>query len=245
MLWYKAWHELRTRILVGVAALAACCALTVLNESGMRLRAEEPLTYAAYIWKAIYNSFGRDLFVILTMVLASGSLPQERAHGTVGFTLALPVSRWRLTVVRAAIGLLGVAAIAVVPAVVLPVCSHFVGEQYSVVQALQFSLLWACCGAVFYGTTFLLANLMSGEYSAMLVAVPTIMGYAALISVPPMNQWPMLDIFHVMNGEGMAYFDKAQRLLTGRLPWTALTVWMLVAAGFVVAAGRRIQQKDF
>jgi len=72
MLWYKSWREIRTVTLVGIAAMAIACVLIVLNQQTMRDHADAPMTYIAYIWKAVYNSVGRDLFVILSIILGSG-----------------------------------------------------------------------------------------------------------------------------------------------------------------------------
>jgi hypothetical protein len=89
MYWYKCWCEVRARVLIGTTAMAAACIFIVYYQHPMRFQSDEPATYATYIWKTVYNSFGRDLFVILTIALASGGLLQERALKTLGFTLAL------------------------------------------------------------------------------------------------------------------------------------------------------------
>ena len=245
MFWYKPWRETRTILLVGIGAIALACGFIVLNQQTMRDHADQPMTYIAYIWKAVYDSFGRDLFLILSIILGSGGLLQEKAHGTSGFTLALPVSRRRILFTRALIGYLGVVAMALTPAILLPLGSRYIGQYYPVAQALGFSLLWACCGAVFYGYTFLLAHRMEGEYSAMLVAVPSLMGYGFLMAFPWLARFPMLNIFSILNGEDLPFFDESRHLLIGPMPWIALIVMLIVATGFVFLAARRMQQRDF
>lgn len=244
MYWYKCWCEVRARVLIGIAAMAAACMFIVYYQHAMRFQRDEPLTYASYIWKAVYNSFGRDLFVILTIALASGGLLQERALQTVGFTMALPVSRRRAIAVRAAVGYLGVVAMSVTPAVVIPLMSPYVGVEYAAAQAMKFSVLFACTGAAIYGVAYLAAYFMEGEYSAMLVTVPTLMLYVALLQLPWLNRVPMLDIFHVMNGEDMPFLNESQHLITGPLPWSALGVMLCVAGCLVLAACRRMDGKD-
>ena len=244
MYWYKCWSELRARVLLGVAAMAAACIGIVYYQHPMRFQSDQPVTYATYIWKAVYNSFGRDLFVILTIVLASGGLMQERALKTLGFTLALPVSRRRAIAVRAAVGYLGVVAMALTPAVVIPLLSPYVGMQYAVPQAMKFSLLFACTGAAIYGVAYLTSYFMEGEYLAMLVTIPALMVYVTLLQLPWLNRVPMLDIFHVMNGEDMPFFNETQHLITGPMPWLTLVVMVAVAGCLVVAACRRMDEKD-
>jgi ABC-2 type transport system permease protein len=244
MYWYKCWCEVRTRVFVSVLALAVACVFIVFYQQTMRYHADAPMTYAAYIWKSIYNSFGRDLFVIMSIAMASGGLLQEKPQGTLGFTLALPISRWQAIATRALVGYLGIVAMALVPAIVVPILSPQVGQHYDVLQALQFSLLWACSGSAIYALTSLLSYLMEGEYSAMLVSIPALMIYGAMLQLPWLSRVTALDIFHLMNGEDMAFFDETRHLITGPLPWIALIVTVTASSLFVFAAGRRMQQRD-
>jgi ABC-2 type transport system permease protein len=244
MLWYKSLREIRTVTLVGIAAMAAMCALVVLNQQTMRAHADAPMTYVAYIWKSVYNSIGRDIFIILSIILGSGSLLQERAHGTAGFTLALPVSRRSIVFTRAVIGYLGVLAIAAVPIVVVPLASGYVGEQYPIAQNIGFFFLWAACGAVFYGVTFLLAHRLEGDYISVLLAIPSLMLYGVLLNLPWLSRLRMLNIFHVINGEDMPFFNEARHLLIAPLPWLSPAIMVAVSAVFITFAARRIQSLD-
>jgi len=245
MLWYKAWRETRIVTLGGVAAMAIACGMIVWFEHAMRDNAEVPMSYVAYIWKSVYNSIGRDIFLFLCVILGGGGLLQERAQGTAGFTLSLPASRGQIVFWRAVMGYAGVVALALTPAVVLPLASPYRNEIYPVSQALGFSLLWAGCGAVFYGFTFLLAHVLEGEYTAILAAIPSLMFYGVLQGLPWMERLPMLNIFHVVNGEDMPYFNEGLHLLTGPLPWLPLGAMLVLASGFVFAAGRRMRLRDF
>lgn len=245
MLWYKTLREIRTVTLVGIAGMAVACVLTVLNEQTIRAHADAPMTYVAYIWKAVYNSIGRDIYVILSIILGSSGLLQERTHGTSGFTLALPVSRRSIVLTRALIGYLGVLSIAAVPIAVVPIASHYVGEQYPVGQNVGFFFIWAGCGAVFYGLTFLLSHRIEGDYLSVLIAIPSLMLYGALMGLPGLSRLRMLDIFDVLNGEEMPFFNEAQHLLVAPLPWLALGTMLAVSAALVTLAARRIEPLDF
>jgi ABC-type transport system involved in multi-copper enzyme maturation permease subunit len=245
MYWYKSWCETRAVILPGIAAIAVACIFIVFHQQSMRDQASEPITYAALIWKAVYDTFGFDIFFILSIVLGSGGLLREKTHGTSGLTLALPVSRRRILFTRALVGFWGVLAMALTPAIVLPLGSRFIGQQYLAAQALGFSLLWACCGSIFYAYTFLLAHLMEGEYSAILVAVPSLMAYRFLMAIPWLAHFPMLNIFGVVNGEDMPFFNESTHLLIGPMPWLALLVIPFIASVFVFLAVRRMESMDF
>ncbi|HZY62024.1 MAG TPA: hypothetical protein VFE38_05805 [Edaphobacter sp.] len=245
MYWYKAWCETRTVILLGIVAVAIACVFIVFNQQALRESVGHPMSYAAFIWKSVYDSFGRDLFIFLSIILGSGGLLQEKAQGTSGFTLALPVSRSCILFTRAFIGYLGVIAMALTPAIVLPLGSHFIGQYYSAAQALGFSLLWSCCGAIFYSYTFLLAHVMEGEYTAMIVAVPSVMAYGFLMAVPWLSRFPMLNIFSIINGEDMPFFNESSHLLIGPMPWFALALMLLIGVVFVFYAAHRIEPIDF
>jgi ABC-type transport system involved in multi-copper enzyme maturation permease subunit len=245
MLWYKSLREIRTVTLVGIAGIAVACTLIVLNQHAMRTHADAPITYIAYIWKSVYNTIGRDLFVILSIVLGSGGLLQERAYGTSGFTLALPISRRRIVFTRAAIGYLGVVAIAAVPIVVVPIASRYIGEPYPVAQNLGFFFLWAGCGAVFYGLTFLLAHRIEGDYISVLLAIPLLLLYGATLNLPWLSRLRMLDIFDILTGEEMPFFNQSLHLLVAPLPWLALVVMLAVSGVLVTIAARSIEPLDF
>jgi ABC-type transport system involved in multi-copper enzyme maturation permease subunit len=245
MLWYKSFREVRAVTLVGIAAMAIACALIVFYQQTMRDHTEAPMTYVAYIWKSVYNSIGRDIFVILCIILGSGGLLQERTPGTAGFTLALPVSRRHIVLTRAFIGYLGVLAIAAVPIVVVPLASRYVGEQYPVAQNIGFFFLWAGCGAVFYGLSFLLAHRLEGDYISVLLALPSFMLYGVLLNLPWLARLRMLNIFDILNGEDMPFFNEGQHLLVAPLPWLTLAAMLAVSAAFIIHAARRIQPLDF
>jgi ABC-2 type transport system permease protein len=245
MLWYKSLREIRNVTLVGMAGMAAACMLIVWNQQTMRWHADPQLSYVAYIWKSVYNSIGRDIFVILAIILGSGGLLQEKAHGTSGFTLSLPVSRARIVLTRAVIGYLGVLAIAAVPVLVVPLASNYVGEPYPVEQSAGFFFLWAGCGAVFYGLTFLLAHRIESEYIAVLTAIPSLMLYGAALNLPWLAPLRFLDIFSILNGEDMPFFNEGSHLLVGPLPWVALGTMLVISAACAAAAARRMQPLDF
>jgi ABC-2 type transport system permease protein len=245
MLWYKAWRETRTIALVGVGAMALACAFIVYYQQTMRDHADTPLTFVAYVYKAVYDSFGRDIFLILSVVLGGGGLLQEKSAGTVGFTLSLPVSRLRILVWRALVGYLGVLLVAATPAAVLPVMSCYVGQSYPVEQAVGFSLLWASCGALFYGFTFLLSHVLEGEYTSILLAIPSLLLYGLVVELPWLARVPALNIFDVISGEDMPFFDERLRMLNGTLPWFAMCVFVAFAMLCVYTAARRMQPRDF
>lgn len=245
MLWYKAWRETRNRFMICVLTLIWVCTVILVLQSRSRFQSSPPMDYAAYVWNAIYKDYVRNLFVVLVMVLGCGGLRQEQAAGTAGFTLALPVRRSHLVMVRAAVGILEVVISALVPAFIIPVLSRFTGEQYAVSQALQFAILWACCGVLVFGLAQLLSTVIPGVASAWITCFLVTMLYTAIVNVSELDKYPGLDCFKIMSGARLSYFNPSEHAITGPLPWLPLGVIVVLGAGCVVLATRILESRDF
>lgn len=247
MLWYKMWRESGTRFVISAAALLWLCGIVVLLQRQVRTHAGEPLSYAQYIWNAVYKANALDLYILLVIVLGLGGVLQERAQGTAGFTLSLPVSRWRLTAVRAAIGLTQVAMLALLPALLVPLLSPFVGEAYPFAHALQFSLLWTGCGIVVYALAFFFSIILPGGYSPAIASVAALSIYSVLADLPLLARYPALDLIDTMHGMQLSTFHGEGSLaaLVTQLPWMALGLYALVTLGLVGMAGAIMARRDF
>lgn len=245
MLCYKAWRESQARFLLSALAIVGLCvAFVVFHRQGILIATEEHLTYIGYIWRIVYKSYLRELFAILVLLLGVGGLLRERAYGTAGFTLALPVSRSRLVLTRAAIGFLEVAALSFLPALVIPALSPLVHQSYPWRQALQFGALWTVGGALIFTMGFLASVLFASEYSAPIAALLILLSYSEIADLPFLARYPV-DIHDIMSGVGMPYFQPHTSLLTGPLPWTALAVISLIACGLIALAGCIGRRRDF
>jgi ABC-type transport system involved in multi-copper enzyme maturation permease subunit len=245
MLWYKAWRESRTRFAMSMIAVGAICAFLVLFHSQARTAiTDRPIPYAAYIWKAVYKSYLRELFVLLVILLGVGGLMRERAHGTASFTLALPVSRWRIVAVRATVGLLEVVMLSLLPCLLIPLLSPLAQQSYPYSQALQFSLLWVVCGAFFFSVGFLSSIILDGAYTAPVVSLSVLLFYSVFMELPGVERL-VPDIHDVMSGAGMPYFRSDTAQLVGTLPWQTMALILLTAFGMVVLACVFTRRQDF
>src|ERR1700691_4276383 len=103
MLWYKAWLETRSRFLISLIGVVFLCSLMVFHWD------RNALSYV----KADYYYYGLSaghstlvtMWIVAVSLLLMGGLMRERAIGSSAFTLALPVSRIHLMVVRIGMGL--------------------------------------------------------------------------------------------------------------------------------------------
>ena len=231
MLIYKAWRESRARFGVSVVALLWISVVFVVLQPG-RDDAHVPHTYLPFIRHAVYEGFLREMFVVFAMVLGFGGLAQERARGTVGFTLALPVSRARLVGVRAAAGLLETVALAHVPGLVLVCASPLVQELYPVGEALRFSAAWSAAGSAIFAMAFAVSTIVSGGIAAPAVSIATLFLYLVIAQVPPFRALSSLDVLTLMNA-------------VTPLPLTRLLLTIGVALGLVGVGDAITRRQDF
>jgi ABC-2 type transport system permease protein len=231
MLAYKAWRESAARFGVSVLALLWIGLVFVVLQPG-RVGASAADTYVPFIRHAMYEGFVREMFIVFAMVLGFGGLLQERARGTVGFTLALPVSRTRLLTVRALIGLLEVVGLALIPALVLVCVSPLVHEGYPLSEAVRFSALWSGAGMAIFAIAFVLSTAVGGEIAAPAACVATIFLYLVVAEVPPLGALPAFNVLQLMNAGGP-------------LPLTRLLLTIGVACGLVAVADGVTRRQDF
>lgn len=247
MLWCKMWRESWIRCAVSVVALLWMCGMVVLLQRQVRAHADEPLSYARYIWTAVYKANVLDLFILLVIVVGLGGVSQEHSQGTAGFTLSLPVSRWRLIAVRAATGWGQVALLALLPGLLISLLSPLVGEVFSPWRAAQFGLLWAACGIVIFSMSFFFSVVLQGSYAPAIASIAGLLAYSALAHLPLLERYPLLDLLKTMRGEQLSSIEVQAPLasFSAPLPWLSLGVYALVALCLVWAAGRVMARRDF
>lgn len=245
MLWFKAWRESRSRFGLSALALVVICASLVFfhrdASSGM---ADEPLTYPVYIWRITYKGYLRELFMFLVIFLGIGGLTRERDYRTTGFTLALPVSRWRLLATRTVVGLVQVAVLASLPAIALPALSPLMGEAYPSSQAWTFALLWAIVGSAIFAISVLASVLFTGEFAAPVAALFGLLAYSLLADAKILEPY-LTEVHDVMSGMHMSWFSEGTGMLTGSLPWSSLLA-VVVAGGSLIAISAGVaNRQDF
>jgi ABC-type transport system involved in multi-copper enzyme maturation permease subunit len=245
MLWYKAARESGARFFLSACALSVICACFVFfHRDASAGLSDEPITYAMYIWRVTYKNYLRELFMLIAIFLGVGGLARERANGTTWLTLGLPVSRSRIVTSRAAIGVLQVTVLAMIPAIVIPALSPLVGEVYPATQAWGFVSLWVPAGMLIFGMGLLASTLFSGEFTAPVMGLVGLLGYMVLTELPVLDRF-LPDLNDMMSGIGMSYFNETSAQLTGSAPLTTLAP-LLVGSVLLVAGGVVVtQRQDF
>ena len=247
MLWYKAWRESRARFLAAAIALVVLAVAFILSARTTFPPPELPkLPYTAFVYGNIWNP-GPRVFVFVALVLGLGGLRRERAHATSALTLALPVSRLQLTATRALVGLLELAVLALIPALVIPTLSPLVVNQtYPLLHALKFGALFLSWGAVCFAVGFLWSTVLAGEYTATVACVLTPLAYIVVYANVSQGgrRFPSANPFEFMSTAGQVAHN-GRGLLLDPLPWATMLILVTVAAGILFAAARVTKRQNF
>jgi ABC-type transport system involved in multi-copper enzyme maturation permease subunit len=247
MLWYKAWRESRVRFLLIVLFVVFYCVFGILTEQGDRLGPSSsiiPLSYDVWIYLIYVGRYAFYFLVLFLPLLSMGGLLRENARGTAALSLSLPVSRRQLVGVRAAVGLMQMAALAFLPSIIIPLLSPLVRESYPISAALHFGFLRVIGGAAFFALAYLFSTLLAGEYTALVVSA------IAVVSIVQITQWlpHRFSSAWIMSGAPALNTPAEIRNFTG-LPgpyaWSALFVIATIALALFAMATRIAQLQDF
>src|SRR5262249_7205567 len=182
----------------------------------------------------------------LAMILGLGGLQRERPVGTAAFTLTLPVSRLHLIAVRAAMGLLQVAVLSLIPALLIPTLSPWIASQsYPESQTLQFALLFMSWGAVAFAVGFVGSSLFGGEFTGTALCVIAPVVYRILVSNSrALERFPAVHYPSFMSG--LPYIQSPVKvLIVGPLPWSTFLILAAVTVGFIACAAGVTRRQDF
>jgi len=221
MLWYKAWAESRARFGMASLVIAVACTFVLGWQDAHRV---------------LFRGFPRSLFMIFAFVFGMGGVLRERELGSAPFTLALPVSRLRLTLVRAVAGLVELAALSLVPAAVIVVASGVFPQSYPIGEALISALRWLAGGAALFALAFFASATLSGEYT----------GFVAAFSVFFL-QTVTTQFVRLAKPAAAPYLFTVQEIMSGIRPATPTVVAALIGAAvaLVSAAALWTERTDF
>jgi ABC-2 type transport system permease protein len=261
MLWYKAWLETRFRFLQGAILICATCAFFVLGnpfilgtwEEYRQLNPQQKelswiiqatSDYAYFIWHFVFHSLLQQLWVLLAVLIGFGGLSRESAQGAAGFTLSLPVSRKRLVSVRAAVGLAEITVLGLIPALLIPILSVFIGKPYPAIQGISHSLLMVLAGVVFFSFSVFLSTAIQSEHTPTIIGIATVILFYFILG--PYNDdgvikplWlKLVDVSEVMAGE--PYLTSL-----ATYPWLGLASSLSVALGLFYLSLRITEERDY
>ncbi len=238
MLWFKAWLETRGRFLISLFGILSLCSYSVLHGERQAI----PQTLRSYYNYVLADGYGllAVMWVLAVTLLMMGGLLREHALGSASFTLALPVSRRRLMIVRISVGALQAGMVAILPAVAMSLIARIWSGSFSASQSLFHLVLLLTGGAVFFAIALLVSSLVSGEYTAPVVAFGVLLLISATLGDQKTRQFSPLAFML-----GTEYFDRHSNLLVGPIPWMEAGIWLCLAALLIWIAVRLIDQREF
>jgi hypothetical protein len=255
MLWHKSWLETRWRFLIGLGLLACSAAGVVLEypkvvellavvpagdtggELGRRIResAELARDYRGYVWSQWFGQHLVQAWTLFAVLLGTGGLVSQASRGGALFTLSLPVSRRRLVAVRAAVGLVELLVLAVVPSLLIAALSPAIGQRFAIADAVVHSACLFIAGTVFFSLTSLLSTAFSDIWRPPLIVLllAVVLGGSEQV----VRDVGRFSVFSVMS---------AQRYFQGEgLPWLGLVASAAASVALLYGAARNIERQDF
>ena len=238
MLWYKAWLETRSRFLISLVGMVALCSVVVLH-GDRNVIDEVSADYYNYVFFTVHQILVMMWALAVTLIMMGGLL-REKATGSSAFTLALPVSRTRLMMVRICMGLAQAVVLAIVPWTAMFTVGSIFGKTHSVSQAAFYLVLLLGGGLVFFAMAVLISSLISGEYTAPVVSFGAVIVTAVALSSAALrryNPWEFMT--------GSEYLNRQTNLLLLPIPWLRAVIYVFLAGLLLALSVKVIQQKEF
>lgn len=244
VLW-KAWRESRARFFCALVLLVSLVTYAVLTSPGFLSRynahfPDKPLLYSVYVWTGLFHYALEGLWILAALVIALGGLAREKATGVALFSLALPVSRLNLFLIRAAMAFAESIVLGLASALLIPALSSLVGETYPFSQALGFGA-WMCgAGLAILAAGLLISEIFEGEFTAPAAGLCSLtvifLGYRS----HTLRGW---NVFDVMSAT--ASINPQTQLLTGTFHGLDLAACLLFSLVLIFTAGAVVKTRDF
>jgi len=239
MLWYKVWRESSLRFLISALAIAGVCLVRVLFEPrlfpGVAQEAPAVHNYIQYLYWTIFGGAARGLFQLCCLLLGLGGLQRDRNQNSLAFTLALPVSRPRLVVTRAAVGFVQVFALSLLAPFLIWATSPIVHQSMPLSYGLGFIPYWTIGGFFTFGVTFLCSVIFTSEYTALAVGYLSYVFYLAACRLPRLRPYSMhaADFMSARLGRAL---NPHTLLWTGNIPFAPIAGFTLAAIILIAAS---------
>ncbi len=236
MLWYKGWLETRFRILFMLSYAVFPIPLLTLTQHTVN-----PGHAASLAEVSGELGFFAFYYSIIPVMLAGSGIKTQMdiqarkgLHGSVYFTLSLPVSRLRLFATRAGLGMLeaaGVLAIAPCAAwIMFPTLrTHITGADL-----FAYWVTVSVCTSAFYSVGVLLSTFMDDVWQNM-TSMFGVMFLWGLLSRPFLPT--SVNIFRAMG--------QSSPLFTHTFPWASMGLSLGAAALLCFAALRVVQTHEY
>lgn len=240
MLWYKVWLETRWRMLMPLSMILFAAWLAHSTGGSKPMNPHAANGFLGTVSATISFFWMMGAFILAGSGVATEAVFQAKKgiHGSMYFTLGLPVSRYRLFAVRVGVGLLETFALILFAYCIVTILLSVPGGHTDLADALRSVITLLLCAVGFYGLSTLLSTILDQlwqVWGSMIVFV--FLGW--LFERPGVP--PSFNVFRVIAGAaaGMAHTP------VGDMPWAAIAVSLCAGAAFLLAALRVVTTKEY
>jgi hypothetical protein len=228
MLWYKGWLETRYRIIFTVAAVVL----------GLHM-------IGGYHGRMPFSSFLSgmlSMYVVMASLMLAGAgiatQPPFQAtkglHGSMLFTLSLPVSRLRLLAVRACVGWVEMACLTAIFCSAIWLRSPLVRTMVLPFEMAEYTANLIACATPIYFLSVLLATFLEDQWRiwGTMIAVGGMWWLAAHTALPA-----FADILRAMG--------KDSPLIAHVMPWSTVWFSLVLSIALFVAALKIVRTREY
>jgi ABC-type sugar transport system ATPase subunit len=197
----------------------------------MKCRGCAPTISAATIWLRYFSTAILVLWPFLAMRLAGTGF--ERAAGR-EYLLSLPVRRWRIIATRLSVVLAEIAAITVIPSLLLCAMAPLVGQRYPVGDALVHSAIIVIGGFGLVGLTVFVRAVINDWLAYALIGTGVVVYGAITFLVGDLNGH---SVFRLLSGADYFFYE--------HVPWGGLALSAGLGFTLVLLSAYIIEQRDY
>jgi hypothetical protein len=246
MLLWKSWFDLRHRFLYSLAYLLLLIAtILVIYPKISSTKPADPIAqaryqrismdYAYYIDGMWFGSNSITALYIITILLALGGVPTEKAKAALLMTVSLPVKRWLWVIAHAAMTSLLLLILVFAPPIGIALGSPLIGRTYPhLLQTLRPEICaWLPCFP-WIGLSLLLNSYLRSAAKSALIIIPFIIVAPSLVQVvsPSFSRWCP------WNAGSPALWQQS-------IPWAQILVTLMIGIGSTILAACRFSREEY
>jgi hypothetical protein len=239
MLWMKAWLETRWRLLYALVLPLTAVALPRMAGNGSAASEQGARTFIGVI--AFFGIFNAAYLAGAGIKTQPPFAAMKGLEGSMYYTLSLPVSRLRLIVIRAGVGLLEFAGANAVAYSVYWLVFPLARGNSTVFDLLELIIAAVACTACFYFASVLLATFLDdpwqtfgGMFLAIVVWFAPHLFHSIISRISPP---PQFNVF--------GFAGDASPLITHTFPWPAMAISMTASAVLFLAALKIADRREY
>jgi len=234
MLWYKGWLETRLHaaFMLGFAVFPIpLFTLVTPHPANPAPQVSVAQAESAIGFFALYYSIV-PLFLAGSGIKTQSAQIRKGLHGSMYFTLSLPISRFRLFATRVSLGMLETIGILAIAPCFLQIVIIGPEDHVSPSDLFAFWVALSVCASAFYFLEVLLSIFLDEPLRHMIGMFGIVLLYGLLSKVPLLAP---VNIFRAM----------ISPLFTHSLPWASMGISLGVAAVLGWAALRVVQTREY